>query len=185
MYKKKQLCRLVILLITLFYLYYVTTKCLLINVIIKNLIIIILSNLNDIKWHKISGFILLIPINDELIKIRLISFVLTCPESARNLMVKLNCTISSLKSHSYDTHIVDNQQDVLLQRVLRQIGLLIKAAVARREPFARHQNVYLYRYQVYIGSTLRAYYIIAVILGPGGRYSLDGIISMSRYPFHW
>lgn len=111
--------------------------------------------------------------------------MLTCSESARNLAVKLNCTISSLKSHStlwhaHRRYTSDNQHDVLLRRVSRQIGLLIKAAVAKqRELFARHQNVYLYRYHVYIGSTLRAYYIIAVTLGPGGRYTLDGITSMS------
>lgn len=103
--------------------------------------------------------------------------MLTCSESARN--IKLNCTISS-KSHLWHAHrcTSDNQQDVLL-RVLRQIDLLIKVAVAQqRKPFARHQNVYLYRYHVYIGSTLRAYYIIAVTLGPGGLYTFDGI-SMS------
>lgn len=58
--------------------------------------------------------------------------------------------------------------------------------MARREPFARHQNVYLYHYHVYIRSTLRVHYITARrsrgCVKPGGRRYFSVVSSRWTMP---
>lgn len=85
-----------------------------------------------------------------------------------------------------DASRVINRVQVLIH-ASRQICYLIKVAMARREPFARHRNVYLRRYRVYIRSTLHAHYITVRrsrgAVKPGGRRYFSAVSCLARIVF--
>lgn len=104
--------------------------------------------------------------------ILLLKVLQKCQKSHSKLSKLLDIVAEKLRLRRTSRRYVwNNQQDVDIASV--QICYLIKIAVARRESFARYQNVYLRRYRVYIRSTLHVHDITARCsrgaVKPGGR----------------